>query len=339
MAGMSKEKYELGAQNNALEKLVTKRILIVGYYGFGNYGDELFANVFRTFLSEYFQLTFLPDALTDPYFPGEKLASIVERHDLVIVGAGDLLNPQYIPPFYLAEEFLQRDVIVEGVGVPLELGSSETATAHLRNFLSSKCVKGISVRDRRSHDFLNQNLGINSVIKPDIALSLQISNQRPKLRNVTISPRAHQDEEHYMAMIEATAEVRQSSTPEVLISSIGETAKDDMAFSSVYFRRFEQFNFKSIERITDFITNSEVVISDKFHVCLLGLIGGCAVIPISNSNKFSILLELSNIVGETKKGFQILQSNMKKIEDQQRQSRDHLTNVKNQINKILEEKC
>lgn len=318
---------------------MTKRILIVGYYGFGNYGDELFANVFRTFLGEYFQLTFLPDALTDPYFPGEKLASIVERHDLVIVGGGDLLNPQYIPPFYLAEELLQRKVIVEGVGVPLELGSSETATTHLGNFLSSKSVKGISVRDRLSHDFLNQNLGIASVIKPDITLSLQISNQRPRLRTVTISPRAHQDEEHYTAMIEAAAEARHSATPEVLISSIGDCAKDDMEFSSVYFRRFEQFNFKSIERITDFITNSEVVISDKFHVCLLGLIGGCTVIPISYSNKFNILLDLSDIVGETKNGFQILQSNKKKIGNQQRQSRDHLTNMKKQINKILEGKC
>jgi polysaccharide pyruvyl transferase WcaK-like protein len=317
---------------------MTKKILIAGYYGFGNYGDELFANVFRTFLGEFFQLTFLPDALTDPYFPGEGLASIVERHDLVIVGAGDLLNPQYIPPFYLAEEFLRRKVIIEGVGVPLELGSSETATAHLGNFLSSKCVKGISVRDRLSHDFLVENLGIDSLIKPDITLSLQILNQRPKLRTVTISPRAHQDDEHYAAMIEVAAEIRQSATPEVLISSIGDTAKDDMEFSSAYFQSFEQFDFKSIERITDFIASSEIVISDKFHVCLIGLIGGCTVIPISNSNKFKILLDLSEIVGRTKNGIYILQPNKKKISNQQRQSRDHLSNLKTQISEILEGK-
>ena len=39
---------------------------LAGFFGYGNYGDELFVSVYKQFLQDDFDLRFLSDQLTKP---------------------------------------------------------------------------------------------------------------------------------------------------------------------------------------------------------------------------------------------------------------------------------
>lgn len=45
-----------------------KKIGLVGYFGFGNFGDELFMDVHKQFLADDYELEVVHDLTEAPYF-------------------------------------------------------------------------------------------------------------------------------------------------------------------------------------------------------------------------------------------------------------------------------
>ena len=96
-----------------------KKIAMVGYYNYGNYGDELFLDVFRQYLSDY-EFVFLQDILKRPFYTGgrEALQAKVDQVDAVLIGGGDLVIPTYWTDQYFEEPFLSKPIFMHGIGVP-----------------------------------------------------------------------------------------------------------------------------------------------------------------------------------------------------------------------------
>ena len=133
------------------------RVGLVGFYQWGNYGDELFLEVFREHLGQQFDLGTVFDSLDPPYVTAP-IRDIVGDFDAIVIGGGDLVSPVRPRRHYWATEFLRRPVFVTGVGVPTWQGGDPAVEATLRPWFQHKSIQSITTRDIESRRWIEQHL-------------------------------------------------------------------------------------------------------------------------------------------------------------------------------------
>jgi polysaccharide pyruvyl transferase WcaK-like protein len=153
---------------------------LVGFYGWGNFGDELFAEVFREHLE--------PDlALRSLVHPGgfslaERLGAGVRDSDAILIGGGDLVVPWGGSSRYWDRAYLRRPVFMSGLGVPLWRPPVPHVVARLALFFGHPNVRLIGVRDEESASWVRNHLGPSAplVTTPDLVSALTFpAVQRP----------------------------------------------------------------------------------------------------------------------------------------------------------------
>ncbi len=154
-----------------------KKIGIVGYYGHGNFGDDLFLLAFRRlFASKDYRLDLLghSGALMRKY-KDSRLVAIKDNYSAIIIGGGDILIPGYdVSNQYLLEEFLQVPIFIHGVGVPAWTGFDKQAFERLKVYLKNDAIRAIAARDKESVDWINTKVSPKTpaVLTEDIVWSL-----------------------------------------------------------------------------------------------------------------------------------------------------------------------
>lgn len=159
----------------------TKRPLgLVGFFGHGNYGDELFIDVFQQFLGPKFDLTIIPDLEAKPYFSRpveEKVAEV----DAIVMGGGDLVQRWATDPRYFDPTYLRKPFYLAGVGVPIYHGSAKHEEKphiinRLRRFFGDPNVRMIGMRDDFSANWIREKLEPTAPVisEPDIVCSLEL---------------------------------------------------------------------------------------------------------------------------------------------------------------------
>lgn len=162
-----------------------KTIGLAGFYGYGNFGDELFLDVYAQFLSDDYNLRIMHDSLEDPYFSkGKKEA--VGLVDGIVIGGGDIVQPWGMDPRYFSFEFLEKPVFIAGVGVPIRAAKQKDSNPNhvekawivekYRKFMSHKAVKFIHARDDSSCQWIENKISPSVVLTkgPDIVCSLDL---------------------------------------------------------------------------------------------------------------------------------------------------------------------
>jgi polysaccharide pyruvyl transferase WcaK-like protein len=147
------------------------KIGITGYYGQGNFGDELFLETFKQVFHEH---TVYPIVKHIDYFSS----------DSVIVGGGDLIIPYSYNDSYFPKGLIKLPTWVYGVGIvdfyPPETWPKEEVEKY-REVITH--AKGLYVRDSNSVR-LAEHIKLNANIKkvPDIAFSYKQPNY-PIIKN------------------------------------------------------------------------------------------------------------------------------------------------------------
>lgn len=156
------------------------RVGIAGFFGYGNYGDELFLEVFREHLGKIFELQVLPDQLDKPYFSSSVEEAVARQHAIVI-GGGDLVQPWSIDPRYFHSAYLNKPIFIAGVGVPIRAArSTQIEKPHIveryRKFFRHQSVRFINARDEQSADWINSKLEpqVGVISSPDLVCSLTL---------------------------------------------------------------------------------------------------------------------------------------------------------------------
>jgi len=180
----------LGARNVRRIKTVAAKILgrkpprrpilgIVGFFGHGNYGDELFLDVYREYFGDDYDLVVLPDLLTKPYFSGD-IKKRVAKVDAILLGGGDLLQPWNNDQRYWSRAYLAKPIYILGLGVPIRQQEQFADRPHIigkhRAFFTHPNIKYIGTRDDSSKQWIEKNLAPSVPVHsdPDVVCSLTL---------------------------------------------------------------------------------------------------------------------------------------------------------------------
>lgn len=148
---------------------------VVGYYGWGNYGDELFHRVFEQHLADPIRLR----RVLDPHagrLRGRAVGAAVRGSDAILVGGGDIVIPWIRRSRYWDRTYLRRPVHVAGVGVPTWRVPDARAVAMLRRFLGHPSVRSIGARDPASAAWIAEHLAprVPVAVAPDLVCALRL---------------------------------------------------------------------------------------------------------------------------------------------------------------------
>lgn len=166
---------------------MTKKVVISGYYGFGNFGDELILSVLVQHLKsmgiETVVLSSNPRKTSMEHFVNSintfsfnQVSGLLKQSDILVSGGGSLLQDvtsvksllYYLWVIFTALRH-RKDVIIfaQGIG-PI----NNKFAALITKFLLKRC-RYISVRDEKSQQLL-ENWGIKANLLCDPAYSLNI---------------------------------------------------------------------------------------------------------------------------------------------------------------------
>jgi len=154
------------------------RVGVVGFYGHGNYGDELFFDVFRQYFGE-FELINVVDLPKSPYL-SRNIDDILDEVDVFLIGGGDLLRPWAVDRRYFNPRYLEKPVFVVGVGAATlwhkDYQAKDAAIAEYQRFFRHPNVKFIGVRDDESKAWVAERIAPTAPLKsaPDIVCALDL---------------------------------------------------------------------------------------------------------------------------------------------------------------------
>jgi polysaccharide pyruvyl transferase WcaK-like protein len=154
-----------------------RRVGLIGFYGWGNYGDELFIDAFAPALGRAGTMTVLPELEADPYFT-RPVRQVVAEQDALVIGGGDLVQFNRRNKLYWDAAYLAKPVFIYGVGVPTWQGAEPVPRIvdHLRRFFQHPNVKYIGVRDHESKAWIDANLEpeVEVRVHADLVFSLDL---------------------------------------------------------------------------------------------------------------------------------------------------------------------
>lgn len=289
-----------------------KKILISGYYGFDNFGDEAILGVLINHLrgNDIIVLSSNPEKTGRTHnvnslnsFNPKLIVERLPKFDMLISGGGSLLQNVtsnkslfYYCGLINIMASLKKDVVIfaQGIGPVKGFWGKLIVKSALK-----KC-KYISVRDVKSQELL-KSWGIESNLVCDPIFDLNLPTPK-RTRKVGIQLRkfASLTDELFDEIIKQVA--LKFSDREIELICFQDS--EDEGISKVFLNKLKKKNPTINANIIKNLTNKEVIekvseydylIGMRFHACLLGLKYGIKTLAISYDPKVETLAKNANI--------------------------------------------
>lgn len=280
-----------------------KAIGLVGFFGHGNYGDELFVDVFQQFLSPSFDVQIIPDLERQPYFSRpveEKVAEV----DAIVMGGGDLVQQWNTDPRYFDRTYLKKPFYVAGVGVPIYHGSEKHKEKphiinRLRSFFGHENVRMIGMRDDFGANWIREKLEPTAPVtsEPDIVCSLNLPEvTKPAgqpILGIVIRQRRVDTPDDYTKLEELAAHAkRRGFRIRHIILGTGSVGERDFANApALDIADKEVVHSEDLDVLTRAIGECTVLASMKFHGTVVATMYGVPSIVLVPTNKNRAFME------------------------------------------------
>lgn len=267
-----------------------KRIALVGFFGWGNFGDELFIEAHRQMLEPAYDLFVANDMTRAPYF-SEGPDPVVDQADAVLIGGGDLINPAQVSQLYWRPEFLRKPTFVYGIGVPSQPFSRKPVMDHYASFLEHDSCKIVVARDQESHDWLQHNFDLEGKLHwfPDAVCAYR---RPPAVRSEEkifgIVMREHRTLDPDMSAVRAMADEAKRVGYKVrhIVLSNKELGAADLDRANLIATSDEEvFHSESLDEMCAQISACTMLASIKFHGLVVATMYGIPTIAMSVTPK------------------------------------------------------
>lgn len=266
------------------------RIGLVGYFGYGNFGDELFVQAHNKYLSDKFDLKVVHDLLAAPYFSKEKFDEL-SSYDGFLIGGGDLINASVVSELYWRDEYLKKPVFVYGVGVPAPGRKSSKAINHYKSFFQNENVKLTVLRDEQSCKYFNYVIAPRNraVFSSDAVCALDM----PKARDYGEKTIGFCIREHrtvvgnYDHVREAADYAKKLGfTVKFIVLANGYLGNGDYQRALELSRPDEEVIFtQDLKEMCSTIGGLDLLVSIKFHGMIVASMYGVPSLQLSNTPK------------------------------------------------------
>lgn len=270
------------------------RVGLIGYYGFGNYGDELFRHVLNAELKSC-DVSIGYRHNSDGTINYDTLGRDIATKDVLLIGGGDLVIPYALSHLYWREEYLARPVVIYGVGVPKWGGYDADVVFKMREFFQHPSVHRVVARDLESREWIETHLkpSVQVEAAPDIVCSYNPPDVTPEPKSFGIVLR-HQSaglNRDSVKMIVSTAQ-EFGFRNKVIVLGTGSTKRDDLAtVLDLDLGHVDIILRDSEESLTKELLKCSRVASMKFHGCVVAMANGVPSLALSSANKFKNFYE------------------------------------------------
>lgn len=267
------------------------KIGLVGYFGWGNFGDELFIEAHKQSLGSTYDLEVVHDILQQPYFSKQALNNL-DSYDGFLIGGGDLVNPNALSTLYWRDDFLKKPVFVHSIGCPNLKVKKSRALNQFHELFSHESIKHICLRDIESKRYFDEavNPNIETVTYPDAVFSLNIPNatQDSKEKVLGVVLRSHASlVGEYQEVRKAVDEAKSIGYKvKVIVAAFGELGAGDLKVSQDFCEPDEEiFYSNDLMELCAEIGKCSLLLSMKFHVVVIGTMYQIPVIQLSSTQK------------------------------------------------------
>lgn len=286
------------------------RVGLIGFYGWGNYGDELFLQLWRRRLSPCFEVSTVHELLMPPYVIGDP-ARVAEGYDAFLIGGGDLVIPSGVSQLYWRREWLARRVYISGVGVPQwRQREDPDAVAHMSAFFRHPNVQYISARDEQSAQWIRDRLRphVPVLVHPDLVFGMDLPAPRPDpdgppTLGVSVRQGLYHRDNDYAQLSRLVDRARADGYAiSVLYLAAGrQRRRDAPAVEQLPFTPDEVVSAQEPDAISAAIGGMDAFASMKFHGLVVALMYGVPALALTpNSKNVSLLcaVDRPDLIGD-----------------------------------------
>jgi glycosyltransferase involved in cell wall biosynthesis len=262
---------------------------LIGYLNYGNFGDQLFLEIYNF----YFPNSLL---LVNQFDPKEV--------DFIIHCGGDIIMEYYVSDLYFNKNLLQNTkIFMNSISVdfcdPTNINhyNQKYGVTHNREqyaqFFKNESIKNITVRDKKSYDHLMKTYeSINHKVNLSVDISFLLYKQLYNLKNRQVKCDEnrilvivkHENYQKYVPLIKFLDSINVKVDLMSLSLNGQEREKDKKIKLNVQF-------YDTVEECIDKINKYKTIISSRFHGILVGLMLNKNVFTMERTNKCMSIME------------------------------------------------